>query len=118
MNSLKDTTLESNPYLKINFDGDDLSSDAGLLLIKEFAAKIGLVKLVYRLFKTNDDIMKQLNNESSPSLHSVGNSANLSNEDIRKLYENMLRDEILKDYTFPSKPSSDGYYHVYVTALK
>ena len=54
MNSLKDTTLESNPYLKINFDGGDLSSDAGLLLIKEFAEKIGLVKLVHSLFKTND----------------------------------------------------------------
>ena len=54
MNSLRDTTLESNPYLKINFDGGDLSSDAGLLLIKELAEKIGLVKLVYRLFKTND----------------------------------------------------------------
>ena len=54
MNSLRDTVLESNPYLKINFDGGDLSSDAGLLLIKEFADKIGLVKLVYRLFKTND----------------------------------------------------------------
>ena len=57
MNSLKDTALESNPYLKINFDGGDLSSDAGLLLIKEFAEKIGLVKLVYRLFKTNDDAL-------------------------------------------------------------
>ena len=54
MNSLRDTALESNPYLKINFDGGDLSSDAGLFLIKEFAEKIGLVKLVYRLFKTND----------------------------------------------------------------
>ena len=60
MNSLKDTALESNPYLKINFDGGDLSSDAGLLLIKEFAEKIGLVKLVYRLFKTNDTAMFRL----------------------------------------------------------
>lgn len=57
MNSLKDTALESNPYLRINFDGGDLSSDAGLLLIKEFAEKIGLVKLVYRLSKTNDDAL-------------------------------------------------------------
>ena len=54
MNILRDTSLESNPYLKINFDGGDLSSDAGLLLIKEFAEKIGLVKLIYQLFKTND----------------------------------------------------------------
>ena len=35
MNSLKDTALESNPYLRINFDGGDLSSDAGLLLIND-----------------------------------------------------------------------------------
>ena len=58
--------------------------------------------------------MKKLNTIPSPSLQADGISANLSHEDIRKLYENMLRDEALKDYTFPSKPSSDGYYHVYV----
>ena len=57
MNILKDTSLECNPYLKINFDGGDLSSDAGLLLIKEFAEKIGVVKLIYALFKTNDTAM-------------------------------------------------------------
>ena len=54
MYSVKDTALESNPYLKINFDGGDLSSDSELLLIKEFAEKIGLVQLVYQLFQTND----------------------------------------------------------------
>ena len=54
MYSVKDTALESNPYLKINFDGGDLSSDSGLLLINEFAEKIGLVQLVYQLFQTND----------------------------------------------------------------
>ena len=54
MYSVKDIALESNPYLKINFNGGDLSSDSGLLLIKEFAEKIGLVQLVYQLFQTND----------------------------------------------------------------
>ena len=54
MNSVNDIALESNPYMKINFEGGDLSSDAGLLLIREFAAKIGLVKLVNGLFQTND----------------------------------------------------------------
>ena len=50
-------SLESNKQIKINWinwNGGDLSSDGGLLLIKEFAAKIGLVKLVKQLFKTND----------------------------------------------------------------
>ncbi len=31
MHSLNDTALESNKYMKINFSGGDLSSDAGLL---------------------------------------------------------------------------------------
>lgn len=40
--------------MKINFDDGDLASDAGLLLIKEFAVKAGLVRLIYSLFQTND----------------------------------------------------------------
>ena len=47
--------LESNRQIKINFDGGDLSSDAGLLLIKEFVSKLGVDKLFSRkTFKTND----------------------------------------------------------------
>ncbi len=46
--------MKSNKKIKINFNGSDLSSDAGLLLIKEFAAKIGLLKLIKNKFKTND----------------------------------------------------------------
>ncbi|MCR5452932.1 MAG: site-specific integrase [Lachnospiraceae bacterium] len=58
--------------------------------------------------------MKKLNTIPSSYLQEAEISVNLSNEGIRKLYETMLRDEALKDYTFPSKPSSDGYYHIYV----
>ncbi len=47
-------SLESNKQLKINFFGGELSSDAGLFLIKEFAAKSGLLALVDKYFKTND----------------------------------------------------------------
>lgn len=45
MDSLNTFALESNKQVKINFAGGDLSSDAGLLLIKEFAAKIGFEDL-------------------------------------------------------------------------
>ena len=38
----------------------------------------------------------------------------LTLEDVRKLYERMERDELLSKYNFPVKPSSDGYYHVWV----
>ena len=54
MYSLNDTTLECNRQFKINFNGGDLSSDAGLLLIKEFACKMGFVKILKSMFKTND----------------------------------------------------------------
>ena len=54
MDSLNTFALESNKQFKINFAGGDLSSDAGLLLIKEFAAKIGFEDLVRKNFKTND----------------------------------------------------------------
>lgn len=39
---------------------------------------------------------------------------NLSCEDARKMYEMIEKEEIIKSYTFPTKPSSDGYYHIYV----
>ena len=46
MDILNTITLKSNRQIKINFNGGDLSSDAGLLLIKEFVAKIGFTKLI------------------------------------------------------------------------
>jgi hypothetical protein len=54
MYSINDTALESNKSLKINFDGGDLSSDAGLLLLKEFISKMGFDQYLREEFKTND----------------------------------------------------------------
>ena len=50
MDILSTVSLESNSKIKINFDGGDLSSDSGLLLLKEFCCKIGAVKLVGACF--------------------------------------------------------------------
>ena len=54
MSIVNTLALESNRQIKINFDGGDLSSDAGLLLIKEFVSKLDIDKLFSRSFKTND----------------------------------------------------------------
>ena len=54
MDILSSISLESNRQFKINFDGGDLSSDAGLLLIKEFSCKLGFHKILQSMFKTND----------------------------------------------------------------
>lgn len=54
MSIVNTLALESNRQIKINFDGGDLSSDAGLLLIKEFVSNLGIDKFLGRNFKTND----------------------------------------------------------------
>jgi hypothetical protein len=58
MYSLSALRLESNSKIKINFDGGDLSSDAGLLLLKEFICKIGPNKLIEQHFQTNNKAIR------------------------------------------------------------
>mgnify|MGYP002577965083 FL=1 len=57
MSIVNTLALESNRQIKINFDGGDLSSDAGLLLIKEFVSKLGIDNLLGKVFKTNDSAL-------------------------------------------------------------
>ena len=54
MSIVNTLSLESNRQIKINFNGGDLSSDAGLLLIKEFVNKLGIGKRLSSVSKTND----------------------------------------------------------------
>ena len=54
MPSINDTILESNRKFRVNFDGGDLSSDAGLLLLNEFISKIGFDEILGETFQTND----------------------------------------------------------------
>ena len=57
MSIVNTLTLESNRQIKINFDGGDLFSDAGLLLVKEFVSRLGINKLFSKSFKTNDSAL-------------------------------------------------------------
>lgn len=54
MSIITTTFLESNKRIKINFKGGNLSSNSGLLLIREFAVKAGLINLVKRIFKPTE----------------------------------------------------------------
>ncbi len=53
MHSLDYKILESNKRFKINFGRGDLSSDAGILLIKEFISKLRSDKLINNMFDTS-----------------------------------------------------------------
>lgn len=58
MDILNTFSLKSNRQIKLNFNGGDLSSDAGLLLIKEFADKLGFTRLIRDKFKTTDKAIR------------------------------------------------------------
>ncbi|SCI68124.1 Uncharacterised protein [uncultured Clostridium sp.] len=60
MSIVNTLALESNRQIKINFYGGVLSSDAGLLLIKEFISKLGIDTLLEKAFKTNDPAFKSV----------------------------------------------------------
>ena len=49
--------------MKINFNGGSLSSDAGLLLIKEFTCKLGFDKILKAAFKTNDPALFRIHKD-------------------------------------------------------
>lgn len=59
MNILNTLSLNSNRKIKINFNGGDLSSDSGMILIHEFAQKLGLEQLLEQDFSTNDDTIRK-----------------------------------------------------------
>ena len=54
MSNIPEIRLESNKREVISFNGGDLSSDSGLLMVKEFMEKIGLESVLNKNFKTND----------------------------------------------------------------
>ena len=51
---ITETALESNKNIRVNFEGGNLSSDGGLLLIKEFYNKMGVNSLIKKHFRTKD----------------------------------------------------------------
>ena len=71
MSIVNTLSLESNRKIKINFNGGDLSSDAGLLLIKEFVSKLGIDKLFSQSFKTNDSALLRYHTDKENLLQMI-----------------------------------------------
>ena len=100
MNSLNTLTLECNRQIKINFAGGDLSSDAGLLLIKEFAAKLGFTKLIKNKFKTNDKAVRLHKDDE--------NLMQMIYQIIAYYFEDDCADELTNDPVFNAILDKDG----------
>ncbi len=86
-------SLQSNRQIKINFDGGDLSSDAGLLLIKEFINKLGIERLLNRSFKTNDSAVFRYHTDRDNLLQMIYMI-------IAGYFEDDASDELTKDPVF------------------
>jgi len=71
MNSLKEVQLESNKNVKINFDGGNLSSDAGMLLVNEFVSKMGINEILKRNFQTNDTASSRKHTDDENLLQAI-----------------------------------------------
>jgi hypothetical protein len=56
MASVQEYGMNFNPRMKMNFNGGDLTSDAGLLLYKEFDHKLGLSQTIKQLLVVDDPI--------------------------------------------------------------
>ena len=56
MNSVQEWTMKFNPKMKVNFAGGDLTSDAGLLLYKEFDHRIGFSDTVRNQLVVKDPV--------------------------------------------------------------
>ena len=85
--------LESNKQIKINFNGGDLSSDGDLLLIKEFASRVGLVKLVKKLFETNDSASFRIHTDPDSLMQMIY-------QIIATYFEDDCADELTTDPVF------------------
>ena len=92
---------ESNRQIKINFNGGDLSSDAGLLLIKEFVNKLGIDRLLSSVFKTNDSALFRYHTDQENLLQMIYMI-------IAGYFEDDASDELTNDPVFKSVLEKDA----------
>ena len=100
MSIVNTLSLESNRQIKINFDGGDLSSDAGLLLIKEFVSKLGIDNLLGKVFKTNDSALFRYHTDQKNLLQMIYMI-------IAGYFEDDTSDELTNDPVFKSVLEKD-----------
>lgn len=113
MDILNTVSLESNSQIKINFDGGDLSSDAGLLLLKEFCYKIGAVKLVKRLFQTNDSAWYRTHKDNDNLLQVIYQifAAYFQDDCADELTNEPVMSAVLEKEALASQPTLSRFFH-------
>lgn len=110
---LNDKQLEYNSRIKINFDGGDLSSDTGLLLIKEFINKIGFEKIVKKIFQTNDSATFRFHTDDKNLLQEIYQTiaGYFQDDDADELTDDPVFNSILNKNSLASQPTLSRFFN-------
>jgi hypothetical protein len=113
MSSLMETRLECNNSIKINFDGGDLSSDTGLLLIKEFAGKIGFYEVIENIFKTNDAASFRIHTDAENLQQEIYQTiaGYFQDDDADELTNDPVFNTVLNKKTLASQPTMSRFFN-------
>ena len=112
MYSLSELRSESNSMIKINFNGGDLSSDAGLLLLKEFICKIGLDQLIEDHFQTNDKTIRfHKDNENLLQKIYQQFSGYFTDDDSDELTADPIFTSLLNKNSLASQPTMSRFFN-------
>ncbi len=112
MHSLNELHLESNNQIKINFNGGDLSSDAGMIPINEFARKIGFDKTISNYFKTNDSASYRYHKDADNMMQKIYQSiaAYFQDDDSDELTNDPVFNSILNKNGLASQPTISRFF--------
>ena len=113
MDILNTRSLESNRQIIINFNVGDLFSDAGLLLIKEFACKLGFTKILQSMLKTIDTASFRYHKDDKNLLQMIYQFLGSFFEDdcADELSNNPILTAILEKNALASQPTLSHFFN-------
>ena len=107
------TALESNKNFKISFDGGNLSSDGGLLLMKEFLHKFGIPALLRKKFKTTDKSFVRKHKDADNLMQIIYQilGAYYTDDTADALKNDPVFTSVLEKDTLASQPTLSRFYN-------
>lgn len=113
MHSLNEIRLECNKQFIMNFNGGELSSDGGLLMIKEFLHKLGFEKLLKERFHTNDEASFRIHKDDENLLQMIYQIFGTYYQDncADELRRDPVLSAILSKETLASQPTLSRFFN-------
>ena len=113
MYSLVEARLKCNRNIKINFKGGEISSDSGLLLVKEFANKIGLEQIAKAIFKTKDASSCRIHKDGENLMQEIYKTiaGYFRDNDSDELIHEPVFKSILNKEALASQPTISRFYN-------